>query len=383
MSTYRYAEPTRSEFALPQDPAPKKSKSLYFPTLDGLRFFAFALVLLNHLPAPKNFFLETLIHDGWVGVPIFLTLSAYLLTAILAAEYQQEGRISVSRFYIRRSLRIWPLYYAYVVGIGLFVWPSRPADYWVRLVALLTFTDNIVTGLLRSFNTIAGHLWTVALEEQFYLLLPLLLRSWLANREKARRNIILVWVTFVVARMLAVALHAPHPMIWTSPFSADAILIGILLALSPPIGLTGRRRLALMGVALLGLASPALMPSITIVGYHQVILFTAVALGSGALCLCALHEPWLAWLSIKPLRYLGKISYGLYVFHDIGIQLAKSIVTWLVSHHVSVVSSSQWIAISTSAFVITLALAAASYRFLESPFLRLKRRFETVRTRPV
>jgi peptidoglycan/LPS O-acetylase OafA/YrhL len=138
-----------------------------------------------------------------------------------------------------------------------------------------------------------------------------------------------------------------------------------------------------MGVALLGLASPALMPSITIVGYHQVILFTAVALGSGALCLCALHEPWLAWLSIKPLRYLGKISYGLYVFHDIGIQLAKAIVTWLVSHNVSVVSSWQWIAISTSAFVITLALAAASYRFLESPFLRLKRRFETVRTRPV
>src|SRR5690348_17164601 len=109
MSTYRYAEPTRSEIVPQRDPAPTKPRSLYFPTLDGLRFFAFALVLLNHLPAPKRVFLESLVHNGWVGVPIFLTLSAYLLTAILVTEYQQAGQVSVSRFYIRRLLRIWPL----------------------------------------------------------------------------------------------------------------------------------------------------------------------------------------------------------------------------------------------------------------------------------
>lgn len=383
MSTHGYAAPTRSEIVSQRDPAPKKPQSLYFPTLDGLRFFAFALVLLNHLPAPQRIFLESLSHHGWVGVPIFLTLSAYLLTAILVTEYQQEGRVSVSRFYIRRLLRIWPLYYFFVAATGLYGWYTSPAHYGVRLVGLLTFTDNILSGLLHDFSSVpfTGHLWTVSLEEQFYLLLPLLLRRWLANREKARRNIVVIWASFIVARVLAVSFHAPYPMIWTSLISGDPILIGILLALSPPIRFTGGRRFAFMGVALLGLASPAFMPSITILGYHQVILFTTVAFGSGSLCLCALHEPWLAWLSIKPLRYLGKISYGLYVFHMLGMETAKSIVAWLVGHGVPLVS--RWIAISSSAFLITLALSAAAYRFLESPFLRLKRRFETIKTRAV
>jgi peptidoglycan/LPS O-acetylase OafA/YrhL len=349
-----------------------------------LRFFAFALVLIHHLPVATQFFLSTLGRNGWIGVSIFLTLSAYLLTSILATEYQQEGRISASRFYIRRSLRIWPLYYVFVAAMGLYAWQfSWQHDSGFRLVGLLTFTDNILSGLDHELNQIPfmGHLWTVGLEEQFYLVLPLLLRSWLANREKARRNIVAIWATFVGVRLLAVWLHAPHPMIWTSVFSGDSILIGILLALAPPVELSARRRLALIGVALLGLASPAFMPMIGIVGWHQVIVFTTVALGSGALCVCALHEPWLAWLSAKPLRYLGKISYGLYVFHLLGIQLALSIVTSLVSHNVPVLW--KWAATGTSAFLITLALSAASYRFLESPFLRLKRRFETIRTRAV
>jgi peptidoglycan/LPS O-acetylase OafA/YrhL len=275
------------------------------------------------------------------------------------------------------------LYFAFVVAAAGYAWHSRPADYGVRLVGLLTFTDNIVAGLLHNFNSIpfTGHLWTIAFEEQFYLLLPLLLRGWLANREKARRNIVKIWVGFVVVRILAVSLHAPHPMIWTSVFSGDPILIGILLALSPPIEFSGPRRFALMGVALIGLASSVFMPSIVIMGWHQVILYTTVALGSGALFLCALHEPWLAWLSSKPLRYLGKISYGLYVFHMVGIASALTSVTWLVGHNVPV--GSQWIATSSSAFLITLALSAASYQFLESPFLRLKGRFETIRTRAV
>jgi peptidoglycan/LPS O-acetylase OafA/YrhL len=382
MSISRYAEPTSSQVAAPWD-TPLTPTSLYFPTLDGLRFVAFALVFFHHIPVPTSLFLGALRRDGWVGVSIFLTLSAYLLTAILTAEYEQAGRLSVSRFYIRRSLRIWPLYYAFVAATALYAWQSPPAHYEVRVAGLLTFTDNILSGLLHSLNQIpfTGHLWTVGLEEQFYLLLPLLLRSWLPDRKKACRNIVAIWVTFVIVRIVAVSLHAPYPMLWTSVFSADAILIGILLALSPPIELTGRRRFALMGVALLGLASPAFMPMIGIVGWHQVIVFTTVALGSGALCLCALHEPWLAWFSSKPLRYVGKISYGLYVFHLLGVHLALSIVTWLVGHNVPVVS--EWIATSASAFLITLALSAASYRFLESPFLRLKRRFESIRTRAV
>src|SRR5438309_12120379 len=101
--TSSLAESTRLGAAAPPYTA-HKPRSLYFPTLDGLRFFAFALVFVHHLPNSTRFFLLSLKRNGWVGVSIFLTLSAYLLTAILASEYEQEGRISALRCYMRCSL---------------------------------------------------------------------------------------------------------------------------------------------------------------------------------------------------------------------------------------------------------------------------------------
>ena len=350
---------------------------MYFPTLDGLRLCAFLLVLVHHLPRSTQPVLGFLHDCGWVGVSVFLTLSAYLLTAILCAEYAATGGVSALKFYVRRGLRIWPLYYAYLLMVGVFVCVRLPlnGNDAFRFAGLTFFIDNIVSGL-RGYNPLpfTAHLWTVALEEQFYLILPFVLSVWLRNRRAAVIKIALVWVVFIVARAACVLLGVPHPFIWTSVISGDTMLIGIALALSgwkPPPG-NGWRLLCVAG-ALLGIFSVGFMPPISEIGPHQVLMYATVAIGTGFLCVVALHEPAFAVLGARQVRYLGKISYGLYVFHFIGIALGHAILRRL--------GGSSWFAHAATSLACTVVLAALSYQFLEKPFLKLKVRFETVRTR--
>ena len=124
------------------------AKSLYFPALDGVRFFAFLLVFVHHLPrlvsGPLAF-----VHDhGWVGVHVFLFLSAYLLTAILKAEHGAEGPIFIGRFLVRRALRIWPLYFvfcAFAIG-SIFIRHTYQHVELPHILGLATFTENWVSG---------------------------------------------------------------------------------------------------------------------------------------------------------------------------------------------------------------------------------------------
>ena len=114
-----------------QEGSPKKSRRFYVPQLDGLRFLAFLLVFVHHGPhwdavfAPHstgNRIFSFLESYGWCGVDLFLVLSAYLITSLLLIEYQQEHDISLRGFYLRRILRIWPLYYL-MTGLGFLLLP--------------------------------------------------------------------------------------------------------------------------------------------------------------------------------------------------------------------------------------------------------------------
>jgi len=214
------------------------ANKLYFPTLDGLRFFAFLLVFIHHLPATTNTMVGMLHRHGWVGVHIFLFLSAYLLTAILKAEQYANGSISIRNFYVRRALRIWPLYLAFC--LAAFAWSNfRNASLsieWFRFAGLMGFFDNIIAGF-RGYNPIpyTAHLWTISVEEQFYLFLPLLLAGLMASSVRLLRVLFVCWIVFLGIRLTAVLLEAPHPMIWTSVFSADSLLLGTALGAIRPI----------------------------------------------------------------------------------------------------------------------------------------------------
>ena len=357
--------------AMPPVPA------LYFPALDGLRFFAFLLVFVHHLPRTSVPILALLHDQGWVGVHIFLLLSAYLLTTILRAERAANGKISVVKFYIRRGLRIWPLYFAFCIcALVLSIFRhSLPID-WFRFGGLIFFVDNVVTGFL-GWNAIAytAHLWTISLEEQFYLVLPVFLAGLLGAEPKhIWRVLVGCWLGFLGIRAIAVLLNAPHPMIWTSVFSADSLLLGTLLgALRPIPPKTVAVRLALVVGGTVALFAGIFFPPIDKIGAQQVVIYSFVAVGAAALTTAALHEPLLDFLAVNPFRYLGKISYGLYVFHFVGIAIGASLQAWI--------GSTSWWVLAVLALIVTIGLSVLSYEFFERRFLVMKRRFETVQSR--
>jgi peptidoglycan/LPS O-acetylase OafA/YrhL len=248
-----------------------------------------------------------------------------------------------------------------------------------HVVGLLTFTENWVSGAW-GYSTLpsTAHLWTISLEEQFYVLLPWLLARWLAASNSRHLDVGLsfLWGGFVLGRVVAVAAHARHPWIWTSLFCADSLLAGTWLGARE---VTVRRpvaRAACVGAGIVGLMAPGFLRPVDSLGAHQVVVYSFVAAGASMLCLGSLGSRALApILTNRLIRYLGKISYGLYVYHLVAIAITTRVVTRLHTH--------SWFAFAAIALAQTLALAAVSYAALEKPFLRIKRRFEVVRTRPV
>jgi len=168
----------------------KAEKSIYFENLDGLRAMAFTMVFLFHFFAYIPFVahtafgetLKTFILEGHLGVNLFFVLSGFLITYLLIAEKEQSGRINVRYFYIRRILRIWPLYFLVVLS-GFFIYPLLTHQFaWSgireHLPYYVFFTgnfDRVFTGFAGVGNDALGVLWSVAVEEQFYIFWPLVM----------------------------------------------------------------------------------------------------------------------------------------------------------------------------------------------------------------
>lgn len=361
----------------------------YRPELDVLRFFAFFLVFLSHVvPGDAAFYQQAHIPStvaqaiialgagGAFGVDLFFALSAFLITTLLLREHGARGTIDVRAFYMRRILRIWPLYFVFlliVVPLLQNVVPdeSMPRRYTLAFALLAGNWACVFWGYPHS---IAGPLWSVSIEEQFYVTWPLLLRPW--ARHVMTIAMALLVISFVV-RAYLVAQGAVHPQIWCNTLSRlDPIACGALLAmyaerreltLSPVM----RVAMFLFGVALLALAGR--YGDFT--GAKALVTFPAVTLASIAMIAATLgidiqvaHRP-----VMRGLRYLGRISYGLYVFH-----LMFVLGFGVGSAHEPMARLARMLA----ALLATIALAALSYQLLEKPFLRLKERFAHVRSRP-
>jgi peptidoglycan/LPS O-acetylase OafA/YrhL len=357
-----------------------RSQTLYLPELDGLRFVAFLLVFVHHLPRPASA-VGAFIHDqGWVGVHIFLFLSAYLLTGILRSEQELKGVIAIKRFLIRRALRIWPLYFTFA-GLAVLWTIARTgaSSHLPHILGLALFAENWVSGAL-GYSTVAytAHLWTISLEEQFYLLLPLALARCLASPRPRALTIVVValWLVFVAARAVAVVVDAPDLWIWTSLFSADALLLGTWLGARRASVSQPWSKAVCLAVGAFALASPGLLPSLDRSGWQQVPAYTFIAMGAALVCVASVGSAGLRpILASSVARYLGKISYGLYVFHLLTIHVAEGVARR--------VGSNAWWFIALLAFVLTVAISTVSYSVLEKPFLRFKRRFEVIQTRPL
>jgi peptidoglycan/LPS O-acetylase OafA/YrhL len=355
--------------------AKAKNPSFYRPELDCLRFFAFLAVFVHHtIPKTADFYLAhhlptmlaNVAYAGAFGVDLFFCLSAYLITELLLREKDQVGHLNVKAFYIRRMLRIWPLYFTFVLFAFGLSFIDRTQHFSATQLTMFLMLAGNWPAATTSLQSVVVPLWSVSIEEQFYLLWPLAVRR--ATRKQILTIcILMVSLAFAWRFVIQTRMHSPHDMIWNSTFShLDSIAYGILLSLVP----FQKRTPPWMRLAFLlgGLSAWLFAASVHDQGD---VMMAFVALGSVTILRAAVG----AKLNHPVLVRLGVVSYGLYVYHE----LFMHVLNWIMPPHHVLGFVLWWV----SSLFCTMIAAFASYRWLESPFLRLKHRFAIVKSRPV
>jgi peptidoglycan/LPS O-acetylase OafA/YrhL len=362
----------------------------YFPELDAIRFFLFwgvwgyhalpkeaSVYTEHHVPASLAVLIASIIKAGMASLDVFFILSAFLITELLLREKELRGVPDLKAFYVRRLLRIWPLYF-FMIALAGFVSifdRSQPLG-WGYALSFLLFAGNWIM-VFRGFPRaeIIGPLWSVSFEEQFYLLWPLVVRK--ASKRTLCQIAIGLLVVAALARLILLLRHTGGETIWYNSFARlDSIVCGILLAVilhghpTLRIGLLSRLALLLAGISAwltVGLRCGLLDPVPTLFG--GIIGYPLMSLGGVAIFLSVLGaaQDGFPFLKYSWLVYFGKISYGLYAYHFLGLQLSHYLLTRY--HH-----AHSWTLSWLCALAITFSLAIVSFRWLESPFLRLKRK---------
>jgi peptidoglycan/LPS O-acetylase OafA/YrhL len=368
------------------------------PGLDGLRAVAFLFVFACH----TDYFLF-----GWTGVLLFFVLSGYLITNILI---KMKAKFAAGEFFIkfygRRFLRIFPLYYFYLIlmlGVaGLLFWAAYRPNYMLEFFRQMPYAIAYIYNFFyasASFvpHRFLDHFWSLSVEEQFYIIWPLLIfltpKKWLKGLFLA---IILLAPLARVATVYVLRSGAfpfftndvplgLYPLLWTH---IDAFAMGayisqyelprpklqlvILVFVVPAAGFASQFLSAgsLGEWTALGYGFPISNMLKHIWGYSLLNYLFVV------LIYCVVREKlFIRFLEWKPLVYLGKISYGMYIYHFS--------LTWFAFRVRDLVPMSEYLAkplAAIIAFVLTLAIASASYHYLEQPILDMKDRFFSLKT---
>jgi len=357
----------------------RDASALYLAPLDGLRFFAFLLVFVHHFasPLPAGHPMANVQTFGWVGVDLFLAISSYLFFHLLGAEYAKTGSINVGWFYIRRLLRIYPLMMLFPL-VMLLTYGAWDRFGWLRLAGLGLFLDNIVSWF-RGYNSIkfSNHLWTLSYEFQFYLFLPVI---FLAYKRLGKRGFLIAAFAFFVycflARMVFYAGGAVHPMIWFTPFlKPESLLAGMCLAIVQPSWKWWWSAIA----AVLGTAVFVNLPLPWESAWSSALAYPVIGVTCAAILDTSLRAGRLSTaLSARPLVMLGRISFGLYVYHLLGIHLGLAATSGAGFQLDRLNDRSDYLVGFVVALGITVALATASYWLMERWFDRLKLKFAVV-----
>ncbi len=345
----------------------------FFGCLDGLRFLCIAAVLFHHSPLVAELSpASVLATRGFMGVDFFFVLSGFLITTLLLREERKRGRFSIAGFYRRRALRILPVYFLVVTAVG---------GYYV-LVKNLPGADEIwiyyylfLSNFLTSDIPLLGISWSLSVEEQYYLIWPLLL---LIAPRRFIPGLLLVMIGLNVAigagwlGFLGIATPEIGHLRFALPNSTYApILIGSLLAygLNRPDGFAALYRLAgwrgapLAALVLL-LAALLILPK-NVLGLPNLVIHLSMA---ALLASVVMREQnsLTPVLTFAPIRRIGQISYGLYLYHLIGLDL--------VNRFMPTVLTANPYFVFVSYFAVAVAIAEVSFRYYETPFLRLRYR---------
>jgi peptidoglycan/LPS O-acetylase OafA/YrhL len=369
----------------------------YRPELDVLRFAAFLSVFFCHLlpadPPPQVRGLSSIIWNsilairdaGNFGVCIFFLLSSYLITELLRRERLETNATHLRSFYMRRVLRIWPLYFVVlaVFVVGGTLWsPLRMQPVRVLTYALLVGNWYMVIYPLTSGPL--RHLWSISVEEQFYITWPFMIKV------GGMKCIKVVSLALLPASYLTIFFgsiyqsHLDVTMWLNSLVQFQFFALGALLAIYLPgisLDLSRRSRAAMLIAGMVSWLVASGVFGIKRAGFtpHPTAMcagYASAALGSVLIFLAVLG---VASRGLpRSLVFLGKISYGLYVFQELGLSMSNSFrkAVGLASH-----TPLHFLLNAVLSLAITIAFAMLSYRYLEYPFLQLKRRFTFVESR--
>jgi peptidoglycan/LPS O-acetylase OafA/YrhL len=356
-------------------------------SLDGLRALAIVGVMFVHAGAPG-------FRSGWIGVDLFFVLSGFLITTLLAMESAASGAIAYGPFMARRALRLMPAYFVYAAFITLLIWAwpgsERTAnagwDAAGLTAAIWTYTINFVPqGGIWNGQDLTVHLWSLAVEQQYYLVWPVAILALHSRAALLRWVAVALAVATVASFVLAPDGLYKNDMLYTRGFSLVVASALALWVFHRP-GLVAHRGFnracdVLGGVLLVALAVFPYVPGWPESRMHGVFIPLLVPLF--ALWIARLWTggapTWPRRLLQAPsLVYIGKISYGVYLYHE-----AVRVAVWFVMKP----AMAQWpqsagfVARMAVYMLVSFALAALSYEFFEKKFLRLAGRFRPARAR--
>lgn len=376
----------------------QKTKSIYIPQFDVIRFFAaFMIVIYHSYVAWKGWYgiphiltvdnnsefsvfgrhIDQFIRNMPVGVDIFFFISGYLLTYLLVAEKQKFNRVDIPKFYIRRGLRIWPLYFFLVAIAPLLInWLGEKHPVYWPTIAMI---NNFQTIWTQSWDYPFSHFWSICIEEHFYLIWPVIV-AFVPNKKLISAIALLIGISwgykiytymFLPGNWYHLYLHTLSRM--------DVILLGGMLAviyLKKPFTFRVSNTVMAGIIAFLVI----MMAYDDMSNYENI--FNGVLRKSIYMVLLAI--PLMDFLfndkrrnrilEFRPLLYLGKISYGIYMYGNILVLVViKKIMYGFHINNIYVYF--------TLIIILSLIIPVISYELLEKPFLKLKQRFSLIKTR--
>jgi len=332
------------------------------PSLDGLRAVSIGLVLLGHGIGlgEHSFWFRAAFYHARLGVDVFFVISGYLITSLLLKEKANFGSLSLRLFYIRRSLRILPAFVVFVgsvFALNALGWTNIPSRQWIFV---LTYTINFALPVAWD----VGHLWSLSVEEHFYLLWPL------AVRFAGIRTCVALAVTAIFAgifiRMLYVITGyelVSSKLQFATPYVVGPIAMGCLLAMAGPAvprTILGARRwmgpatlTAIIAILLMDAVTPGSAHRLREIVINLLLTFVVarfVFLPTGLAAAC---------LNSRPFSFVGKLSYSLYLWQEL----------FMNPYSTAMICRFPWNVMGSC------GLACASYFMIETPFLKLRKDF--------
>jgi peptidoglycan/LPS O-acetylase OafA/YrhL len=354
----------------------------YVKQLDSLRALAVILVIISHWVPGTN--IINRIPNGEIGVDIFFVLSGFLISSILFENKNRYESASLSKtkliknFYFRRSLRIFPIYYI-IIFILLYLHTSTRTNIQSAFIYFLTYTSNIYFFQTQQWDGMISHLWSLAVEEQFYLIWPWII---LFTNKKYLIHVILIFIlTGITSQLILSGIKMSSLLTFTcfDSFGLGALLSWVMvynkekiykfnLVLSISVFL-----IFLNWVIGLFFKESILIPRRTIFSILSLCLIVNVILNKESdslLFRCIFNN--------RLLIFLGKISYGLYLYHNIipGLLNSKFINIYINPYLPSILYKNYWAQLFLiENTVLLIAFSWLSYNFIEKKFLRLKKYF--------